>query len=369
MRIRTFSQANGLANLTGMNRSRLSATVLVIVSSLLASASADAQNVRGFVFGEESSAPLEGVLVRLLSRTLEPIDTVTTDFLGRFAFQANGPERYVIVAERTGYGSAPQVIEVGPIALARVSVTIAMRAMGTTSESETLGDERIAHLRGRVVVSGTNDPVEGASVTLVGSGKTVLTRWDGRFVLGDVQPGLQRMRVEHLAYAGRTWALEAEPGSAYDARIPIEVEAIALDGIEVTVRSRAVARKLEPVFERMERGLGGIFLTTHDFRQRGNGPVAHMLQGLPSTRVTGSGASSWRLSFRRGSTNLQAGCAPEIWVDGIRMVRSGGDLSEFLAMSTIDVEVIEVFPSASSIPVDYATSSFCMVGIWTKRGG
>ena len=60
---------------------------------------------------------------------------------------------------------------------------------------------------------------------------------------------------------------------------------------------------------------------------------------------------------------------PEIWVDGIRMVRSGGDPSEFLAMSTLDVEVIEVFPSASSIPPDYATSVFCMVGIWTKRGG
>ena len=75
------------------------------------------------------------------------------------------------------------------------------------------------------------------------------------------------------------------------------------------------------------------------------------------------------VSFRRGSSNLQAGCSPEIWVDGIRMVSAGGDQSEFLAMSTLDVEVIEVFPSASSIPPDYATNSFCMVGIWTKRGG
>ena len=351
-----------------MNKSRLSVALLVIGSSLLAPTFAHAQNVRGFVFGAESSAPLQGVMVRLLSITLQPIDTVTTDFLGRFAFQARGPEQYIIVAERTGYGAAPQVVEVGPIALARVSVSIKMQPMGVAAES-TLGDERIAHLRGRVVVSGTNDPVEGALVTLGGSGKTVLSRWDGRFVLGDVQPGLQQMRVEHLAYAGRTWAIEAQPGSAYDARIPIEVEAIALDGIEVSVRSRAVARKLEPVFERMERGLGGIFLTTHDFLQRGNGPVANMLQGLPSTRVTGKGGSSWRLSFRRGSSNLQAGCSPEIWVDGIRMVSARGDQSEFLAMSTLDVEVIEVFPSASSIPADYATNSFCMVGIWTKRGG
>ena len=41
----------------------------------------------------------------------------------------------------------------------------------------------------------------------------------------------------------------------------------------------------------------------------------------------------------------------------------------FLAMRTLDAEVTEVFPSASSIPPDYATSSCCMVGIWTKCGG
>ena len=140
-----------------MNKSRLSVALLVIGSSLLAPTFAHAQNVRGFVFGAESSAPLQGVMVRLLSITLQPIDTVTTDFLGRFAFQARGPEQYIIVAERTGYGAAPQVVEVGPIALARVSVSIKMQPMGVAAES-TLGDERIAHLRGRVVVSGTNDP-------------------------------------------------------------------------------------------------------------------------------------------------------------------------------------------------------------------
>ncbi len=34
-----------------------------------------------------------------------------------------------------------------------------------------------------------------------------------------------------------------------------------------------------------------------------------------------------------------------------------------MVLTTLDVEVIEVFQSASSIPPDYATSSFCRVGI------
>ena len=41
----------------------------------------------------------------------------------------------------------------------------------------------------------------------------------------------------------------------------------------------------------------------------------------------------------------------------------------FLAMRTLDAEVTEVFPSASSLPPDYAMSSLWMVGMWTKRAG
>ena len=66
---------------------------------------------------------------------------------------------------------------------------------------------------------------------------------------------------------------------------------------------------------------------------------------------------------------MAAGCAPEIWLDGIRVVRAGGDPSEFMSMNTIEVEVIELFPSPSSIPPEYSTSGLCAVGIWTKRGG
>ena len=334
----------------------------------LAPAAASAQNVRGFVFGEDSGAPLGGVLIRLLSRTLEPIDTTRTDILGRFSFQANGPERYVVVAEKTGFGAAPEIIAVGPIQLAQVGVTISMASMGIADVEETLGDERIAHIRGQVVVASTGDGVENAEITDMATGRQVLTRYDGRFVLGDVRPGPIRIRADHLGYTAREWAIDTQPGTSYDAWIPVEEEAIPLDGIEVTVRSRAVARKLQPVFERMERGLGGIYLTATDFKRRGYGPVAQMLQGLPSTSVTGAGFR-YQMRLRRGMQQGNAGCAPEIWLDGIRVVRSGDDVSEFMALNTVEVEVIELFPSASSIPLEYSTSAFCMVGLWTKRGG
>jgi len=341
--------------------------LMALTGTLIAPGDAMAQNIRGFVFAEDAGGPLEGVLVRLLTRELDELETTTTDLLGRFSFQASGPERYVVVTELADYASAPQVVEVGPIRLATVEVIVAMTAM-TTATAEATGDARTAHLRGQIVVAGSEDPVEAAEITLESDGRRVLTRWDGRFVIGDLPPGTHRIVIDHIGFAGRTWAFEADPGSAYDVRIPVEEEAIPLEGIQVTVRSRAVARKLEPVFNRMERSMGGYFQTAVDFKQRGYPPIGMMLRTLPSVEVLGTGMAS-TVRMRRGGSQFQPGCSPEIWVDGIRLARSGYEAGEFLAQNTLDIEIIEVFPSASSIPPDYNTSSLCAIGIWTKRGG
>ena len=326
-------------------------------------------NVRGFVFGEDTGAPMDGAFIRLLSRHLESLETTTTDRLGRFAFQVDRPDLYVVVAEKDGYLGAPQQIEVTPIALATVGVTIGMKALGGAQAPAVDSDERTARVRGQVIEASSGTPLEGAEVRLVESGRSALTRFDGRFDLGSVDPGTHRLRVEHLGFESREWATELEPGSDYDVQVPIAQQAIPIEGIEVTVRSRAVARRLEPVFQRMNRNLGGHFLTATDFQRRGFGPLGHYLQGLPSVSVQGQG-NRWRIRFRRG-VDLQGnpGCVPEIWVDGIRAARAGTDAGDFLGMTTMDVEIVEVFPSPSSIPAEYSTSALCAVGIWTKRGG
>ena len=88
--------------------------------------------------------------------------------------------------------------------------------------------------------------------------------------------------------------------------------------------------------------------------------MAAMLQELPSTRIRNRGLT-W-------SIELRGGCTPTIFVDGVRVGRGG--VSEFLNMSTISVEIIEVFPGAASLPAEYNDpGTFCAIGIWTKRGG
>ena len=85
-----------------------------------------------------------------------------------------------------------------------------------------------------------------------------------------------------------------------------------------------------------------------------------MLQGLPGVDIRSWGRF-WNVKFR-------GGCLPTIFVDGIRVDRGGA--SDFLNMSTIDVEIIEAYKGPATLPPEYNDpGTFCAIGIWTKRGG
>lgn len=329
------------------------------------------QNVRGFVFDEDAGGPMEGVTVRLMSSDLQgEVGVTTTDVLGRFSFSVVGPRRLVAIAEFDGFVAPPAEVEVPALALAVVSVTIGMApANPDGGASGSTAEVRTAYLRGRIVDAATWEGIEGATVGDSASGRSVVTRYDGRFELGELTPGLVRVRIDRLGYATESWAVEVEPGSDYEAVIPVSEQAIELAGISVTVRSRAVARRLLPIFERMERGLGGRFLTRADFERRGYPSVGASIQGLPSVAARQAG-TRWVVRFRRGATvnSLEAGCDPEVWVDGIRAARSGEYAEDFFAMNTSEVEIIEIYPSSGSIPAEYGGGALCAIGIWTKRG-
>ena len=346
----------------------LTAVVAVLFGLAPNAASLDAQNIRGFVFSEESGGPLEGVTARLLDQEYEEIGVAITDVLGRFSFDVPGPANLTVVVEYPGYLAAPQEIEVSALPLVMTSVTIGMTSGRTDVAAEAEGDARTAFLRGKVIDFASGDGVEGAAVSEAGSGRTVLTRADGRFTYGELQPGPILVQVSRIGYQTQEWSVEVIPGSDYDAIIPLGEKVIELSGIDVTVRSRAVARRLLPIYERMERGLGGRFLTASDFQRRGYQSVGASIQGLPSVRARQAG-TRWLVTFRRGVTNFEAGCDPEVWVDGIRVSRSGQYSEDFFAMNTLDVEIIELYPSPVSIPAEYGAGAMCAIGIWTKRGG
>jgi hypothetical protein len=53
---------------------------------------------------------------------------------------------------------------------------------------------------GTVVVAGTDAPIEGAQVVLLGTDRRAVTDARGRFVIGAVPPGIWRVQVRAIGY-------------------------------------------------------------------------------------------------------------------------------------------------------------------------
>jgi iron complex outermembrane receptor protein len=89
-------------------------------------------------------------------------------------------------------------------------------------------------LVGTVVDSATAEPIVAAIVRLVPTRLTETTHGDGRFVLGDIEPGTYTLVVEQLGYRRSATRLTIEAGTTADVRVALTVSAIELSGIIVT---------------------------------------------------------------------------------------------------------------------------------------
>ena len=344
---------------------RGSAAIGLAVLAVLGSVrDGSAQTIRGMVYDETSGRALGGTSVRIFLVDLTPVLDVQADARGAYTVDVESAGRYVVVASRTGYAtSPPEVVDIKEDEtlnlLLNLRSLLSDRPDFTVSQAEIEG--RAGFIYGQVVQHVDGSPVEQAEVHLTSLSKSVLTNQSGRFRFEEVDHGPTVIRVNHLSFEPQEHLVDVEAGVAYQVTVRMDVDPIEVAGIEVVARSRFVARRLIPVYERMDRKAFGFFSTTQDFVKRGNPSVAAMLQELPSTRVRSGRGLTW-------SIQLRGGCTPTIFVDGVRVGRGG--VSEFLNMSTISVEIIEVFPGAASLPPEYNDpGTFCAIGIWTKRGG
>ena len=95
-------------------------------------------------------------------------------------------------------------------------------------------------IRGTVLDYGTRAPIVGAQVQLVGSEFMATTDTAGRFGMTGVPPGRQVIQVDQLGYASRVDSLTVFSNEALGLEITLATEAIVLEPIVVTGRSRGL---------------------------------------------------------------------------------------------------------------------------------
>jgi hypothetical protein len=338
------------------------------------------------VFDESSGAPLRGASVDALDARLQAVGRVVTDMTGQYALTLPDTGYYVVSASMPGYAAtAPEQVWLGPGE--EITVMLGLRSTEAASDSagvddaassgagvtmtESAREGSTGYIYGRVVEKDGNRPVVNADVQVKGGAAGTMTNGAGRFAIREVEPGEIRLRFEHLSFAPQETEVEVEPGMAYEVSVRMDPDPVEVEGIEVETRSRFVARRLEPVYARMSMGTNADFLTKEAFEMRGMPPVGQMLRGLLSVKVRNYG-SQWNITIGRAARIGEGGCVPAVYLDGMRVAKPDDQpaISEFLSMSTFDVEVIEIYKGPASLPPEFNDpGTLCAIGIWTRRGG
>lgn len=214
---------------------------------------------------------------------------------------------------------------------------------------------------GRVTDHGTGVALSGAEIRIRDTAVQVLTDDNGFFKIPEIPWGVYVLEVDYIGYAHQEAAFRVMGARAHQVDVSMPKDAIELDPITVTVRSRRWYADMEGLQHRMASGFGH-FITSDVIEQRGITRLSDALRDTPGVRIRPSGLRG-AVVFVRGKV-----CVPQVFVDG-RLYRLDPDLL-FNEGFGSDLETIEVYTGVAGLPPEfnYGSNPCGAVVVWTKRG-
>ncbi len=250
--------------------------------------------------------------------------------------------------------------------LLAVALALALAPVAAVAQAGTV--------RGRVVEQGSNNPLQGVSVSVVGGGPTALTNQEGRFALSNVPAGARTLRAARIGYGAQTRSVTvgAEP---VEVNFALGTDVLGLDEI-VVIGYGQVERR---------RAGGGAISSIRPTEVTESAPtptVENVLQGRVAgvQVVQNSGVPGSAISVRvRGASSISAGNEPLYVIDGVPLIQGNfstiqgaiGQTQGIDALSDLnpnEIESIEVLKDASAAAIYGSRASNGVVLITTKRG-
>ena len=231
-------------------------------------------------------------------------------------------------------------------------------AQGTTTVPVVPKPLGTAQLNG-TVLSAAGRPLEGAQVYLVGTAIGVRADSRGAFRLGGLPAGTQTVEVRLLSYAPKRFTVDLSP--ARESRLAAVLDTRATVLGEVKVEAKA-ASTIPGFDDRAKRGLG-TFITRDDIEKRQSILLTDLFRTIPGMTVGFDGSNYVVQSSRSSGT----GCRVQWYLDGSPFDNSDNTIDQMLRPD--DIEAIEVYKSASEVPVQYQgrDASCGTIVVWTKR--
>jgi TonB-linked SusC/RagA family outer membrane protein len=234
---------------------------------------------------------------------------------------------------------------------------------------------------GRVVEAGTQRPLTGAQIALVGTNRGVLTNQSGEFLLPGLRPGEHRIRVEYLGYSTTEQTIRVAADQTARADFQMAQTAIGLDAVVVTALGQTAARRELGTSQQTVRGTDIAQTQRENFVNALQGRIA----GVEVTSSSGVPGASSSITIR-GVSSISGSNQPIFIVDGLPLdnktlnterfenaqtsfANRGVDFTNRAAdLNSDDIETITVLkgPEASALyGIDAANGA---IVITTKRG-
>ena len=232
-------------------------------------------------------------------------------------------------------------------------------------------------ITGQVTDSSAQQPIAGAEVVIVGAGGATLhgARTDaaGRYVLSNLTPGDQLVRVRFVGYAPKERTVSVRDGITTTADFALSPRSLQLDQVVITgtggiVQKRAVGNVVETLKATDVLEIAPARTVDQLVGARTPGVIV-----LPASGQVGTGAQI-RI---RGASSLSLSNDPIIYIDGVRMnsdaaqgpvQRGGGGASRINDIDPENIESIEIIKGPAAATLYGTEASNGVVQIITKRG-
>ena len=247
-------------------------------------------------------------------------------------------------------------------------VTVGLMAFGFTPALAQEG----GIVTGTVLESRAQRPLQGAQISLAGTGLGSLVNSQGRFLLQNVPVGTHTLRVQIIGYRTQERSITVPVGQTVVENFELDFEALGLDEIIVTgtvgtIQKRAVANVV------------GTLKAVEQLERTAPISVQQMLVAqVPGVSVqigTGSAGSGGGIQIR-GRSSVALNSQPLLYIDGVRANGSVGGFGAFASSGTSrlndlnpeDIERIEIIKGPAAATLYGTEASAGVIQVITKRG-
>src|SRR5688572_13233159 len=257
----------------------------------------------------------------------------------------------------------------------RILRVMATAALGVFVSSPLVA-QATGSVRGRVLESGTQQPVIGASVVIVvGSARLGdLTGNDGTYIIRSVPAGQVVVRAIRIGYAPDTTRVDVPANGEATADFSLAKVATQLEAVVTTATG-----------DQSRKEIGNVIASVAVDSLAGRAPVTNITEVLQARTpgvqiIQGSGLTGASPSIRiRGTSSLSLSNEPLIIVDGVRVDNSAQPtavgqasvvttrVNRFGAFNADDVESIDIIKGPSAAALYGTAADNGVLVIETKR--